>query len=202
MEKLTPAQKELYDWLAEYIKTANHAPTLRQMMSAMNLRSLAPIQSRLANLRKKGYIDWGYKQAITIKILHQPEAGLLIKGVITPDGLVQGFDEKARLDLPGLHARSDCYVLRMAGDSMIEDLINEGDYLIMRSLFEGKPVKNGDIVAATVLGYGTTVRSFYQDQDIITLKAGNQKYKPFTVAAAKVRIKSVLAGVWRSNIAF
>ncbi|MFM2315341.1 MAG: hypothetical protein RLZZ04_4619, partial [Cyanobacteriota bacterium] len=58
MESLTPAQKELYDWLVEYIKTTQHAPSIRQMMKAMNLRSPAPVQSRLERLRNKGYIDW------------------------------------------------------------------------------------------------------------------------------------------------
>ena len=53
MEPLTPVQQELYDWLVEYIETAHHAPSIRQMMRAMNLRSSAPVQSRLEYLRKK-----------------------------------------------------------------------------------------------------------------------------------------------------
>ncbi|MDJ0530854.1 MAG: repressor LexA, partial [Microcystis sp. M53600_WE12] len=69
LESLTQAQQELYDWLIEYIRTTQHAPSIRQMMRAMNLRSPAPIQSRLERLRAKGYIDWTEGKARTLRIL-------------------------------------------------------------------------------------------------------------------------------------
>ena len=199
MESLTPAQKELYDWLIEYIKSTQHAPSIRQMMKAMNLRSPAPVQSRLERLRNKGYIDWIDGKARTIRILHQPEKGLAIAGEIAAGGLVEPFnDEKNRLDLSALFTQPDCYVLRVVGDSMIEDLINEGDYAIMRSLDDTAEVKNGDIVAARVSGHGTTLKHFYQEQEKITLKPANQKYEPIKAEAENVEIQGVLVGVWRS----
>lgn len=57
MENLTPAQKQLYDWLVEYINTNKHSPSIREMMKAMNLRSPAPIQSRLEKMRKKAILN-------------------------------------------------------------------------------------------------------------------------------------------------
>ena len=199
MESLTPAQKELYDWLVEYIKSTQHAPSLRQMMKAMNLRSPAPVQSRLERLRNKGYIDWIDGKARTIRILHQPEKGLAIAGEIAAGGLVEPFnDEKNRLDLSDIFTQSDCYVLRVVGDSMIDDLINEGDYAVMRSLSDTTEVKNGDIVAARVSGHGTTLKHFYQEQEKITLKPANQKYEPIKAEAENVEIQGVLVGVWRS----
>lgn len=198
MESLTPAQKELYDWLIDYIKSTQHAPSIRQMMKAMNLRSPAPVQSRLERLRNKGYIDWIDGKARTIRILHQPEKGLSIEGEIAAGGLVEPFsDEKTRLDLSDLFTQPDCYVLRVVGDSMIEDLINEGDYAIMRSLCHDSEVKNGDIVAARVSGYGTTLKHFYQEQEKITLKPANQKYEPIEAEANSVEIQGILVGVWR-----
>lgn len=199
MESLTPAQKELYDWLVEYIKSTQHAPSIRQMMKAMNLRSPAPVQSRLERLRNKGYIDWIDGKARTIRILHQPEKGLSIEGEIAAGGLVEPFaEEGTRLDLSDLFAQSDCYVLRVVGDSMIEDLINEGDYVIMRSLDSTSEVKNGDIVAARVSGYGTTLKRFYQEQKKVILKPANQKYEPIKAEASNVEIQGILVGVWRS----
>ena len=199
MESLTPAQKELYDWLVEYIKSTQHAPSIRQMMKAMKLRSPAPVQSRLERLRNKGYIDWIDGKARTIRILHQPAKGLSIEGEIAAGGLVEPFnDEKTKLDLSDLFTESDCYVLRVVGDSMIEDLINEGDYAIMRSLSTTSEVKNGDIVAARVSGYGTTLKHFYQQQEHITLKPANQKYEPIEAEAENVEIQGILVGVWRS----
>ncbi len=199
MESLTPAQQELYDWLIDYIKSTQHAPSIRQMMKAMNLRSPAPVQSRLERLRNKGYIDWIDGKARTIRILHQPEKGLSIEGEIAAGGLVEPFnDDKNKLDLSDLFTQSDCYVLRVVGDSMIEDLINEGDYAIMRSLSNNSEVKNGDIVAARVSGHGTTLKHFYQNHEKITLKPANQKYQPIEAKADSVEIQGVLVGVWRS----
>ena len=199
MESLTPAQKELYDWLIEYISSTQHAPSIRQMMKAMNLRSPAPVQSRLERLRNKGYIDWTDGKARTIRILHQPEKGLSIEGEIAAGGLVEPFtDDKNKLDLSDLFSQSDCYVLRVVGDSMIEDLINEGDYAVMRSLSSRTEVKNGDIVAARVSGHGTTLKRFYQEQKQVTLKPSNQKYEPIEVEADNVELQGILVGVWRS----
>ena len=199
MESLTPAQKELYDWLVEYIKSTQHAPSIRQMMKAMNLRSPAPVQSRLERLRSKGYIDWIDGKARTIRVLHQPEKGLSIEGEIAAGGLVEPFtEEKTKLDLSDLFAQTDCYVLRVVGDSMIEDLINEGDYAVMRSLSSTSEVKNGDIVAARVAGHGTTLKHFYQEQEQITLKAANRKYEPINAEASNVEIQGILVGVWRA----
>lgn len=199
MESLTPAQKELYDWLVEYIKTTQHAPSIRQMMKAMNLRSPAPVQSRLERLRNKGYIDWTDGKARTLRILHQPDRGLSVEGTIAAGGLVEPFaDEQARLDLSDLFAQSDCYVLRVTGDSMIEDLINDGDFAIMRSLSSQQEVKNGDIVAARVSGHGTTLKRFYQEQENVTLKPSNSKYDPIKANANAVEVQGILVGIWRS----
>ena len=201
MESLTPAQQELYDWLVEYIRTTQHAPSIRQMMVAMNLRSPAPVQSRLERLRNKGYIDWTDGKARTLRILHQPEKGLSVLGTIAAGGLVEPFsDEKTRLDLSNLFNQTDCYVLRVTGDSMIEDSIIEGDYVIMRSVEDIDDAKNGDVVAARVSGYGTTLKRFYQDGDRVTLKPANAKYEPIVVDAEAVEIQGVLVGMWR-NIA-
>ena len=89
MESLTKAQKELYDWLVEYIETNQYAPSIRQMMKAMNLRSPAPIQSRLERLRSKGYISWAEGKARTIRILHRSPMGVRVHGAIAAGGLVE-----------------------------------------------------------------------------------------------------------------
>jgi repressor LexA len=199
MESLTPVQKELYDWLVEYIRTTQHAPSIRQMMKAMKLRSPAPVQSRLERLRAKGYIDWTDGKARTIRILHQPDRGLPILGAIAAGGLVEPFtDEKAKLDLSHLFNQSDYYVLRVTGDSMIEDLIAEGDLAIIRSISSGEQVKNGDIVAARVPGYGTTLKRFYREQEQVILKPSNPNYNPIKVEASAVEVQGILVGVWRA----
>jgi repressor LexA len=198
MEPLTQAQKELYDWLIEYISETQHAPSIRQMMRAMDLRSPAPIQSRLERLRTKGYIDWTEGKARTLRILHRPAQGIPVLGTIAAGGLVEPFsDVQEKLDISALFGQANSFALRVVGDSMIEDSIVEGDMAIVRSLTSAETVKNGEIVAARVAGHGTTLKRFFQKANKIVLKPANRKYKPIEVPAEQVEIQGILIGVWR-----
>ncbi len=196
MLKLTQPQQELYDWLINYISQYQHSPSIRQMMGAMNLKSPAPIQSRLEHLRAKGYIDWIEGKARTIHLLHHK--GVPILGAIAAGGLVEPFtDSVEHIDLSMMWRSGDYFALRVTGDSMIEDQITEGDLVIMQPVEALSQIKNGTIVAARVEGYGTTLKHFYLKGDIISLKPANNKYTPIEVKANKVQIQGILAGVWR-----
>ena len=198
---LTAAQKELYEWLVEYVNTTKHAPSIRQMMRAMNLKSPAPIQSRLERLRAKGYIDWSEGKARTIRIVHPESEGIRVLGAIAAGGLVEPFtDVQEKLDLSGLLNQPNYFALRVIGDSMIEDLIAEGDMVVMRSVSPSESLKNGEIVAARVSGYGTTLKRFYRDQDVVSLKPSNPKYSPIEVNADAVEVQGILVGVWRGYL--
>ncbi|MBZ8179618.1 MAG: transcriptional repressor LexA [Oscillatoria sp. PMC 1051.18] len=198
MEPLTTAQKELYDWLVEYIRTTQHAPSIRQMMKAMKLKSPAPVQSRLERLRNKGYIDWSEGKARTIRILHQEPQGLPILGAIAAGGLVEPFtDVKEKLDLSELFNKKNHFALKVVGDSMIGDHIAEGDMAIVRKVHKGEEIKNGEIVAARVTGLGTTLKRFYSNQEKVILKPANPNYPPIEVKANNVEVQGILVGVWR-----
>jgi repressor LexA len=200
MEVLTPAQQELYDWLVQYININKHSPSIREMMKAMNLRSPAPIQSRLERIRNKGYIEWTEGQARTLRILRHETQGLPILGTITAGGLVEPFtDNQERLEFKEIFDQPNCYALQVVGDSMIEDHITEGDYVIMRSITAASEAKDGDIVAARVEGHGTTLKRVYFENKQIMLKASNPKYQPITAKSEQVQIQGILLAVCRLN---
>ncbi|MBD1890071.1 transcriptional repressor LexA [Coleofasciculus sp. FACHB-SPT9] len=198
MEPLTDAQQQLYNWLVEYISQYQHAPSIRQMMRAMELKSPAPVQSRLEHLRAKGYIDWTEGKARTIRIVRSGVGGVPVLGAIAAGGLVEPFtDTVEQLDLAALFRQPDYYALRVVGDSMIDDQIAEGDMVIMRPVPEPDRVKNGTIVAARVEGHGTTLKRYHRQGEQITLKPANTKYDPIKVKANQVEVQGVLVGVWR-----
>ena len=199
MERLTEAQQELYEWLTEYIRLHQHSPSIRQMMQAMNLKSPAPIQSRLEHLRAKGYIEWNEGKARTIRILSSLKQGVPILGAIAAGGLIEPFtDAVEHLDFTNLSFPPQTYALRVTGDSMIEDLITDGDLVFLRPVPEPTQLKNGTIVAARVDGYGTTLKRFYRQGDNVTLKPANPKYNPIEVNAIQVQVQGSLVAVWRS----
>jgi len=198
MERLTEAQQQLFDWLLEYIRQHRHSPSIRQMMQAMELKSPAPIQSRLEHLRAKGYISWTEGKARTIRILQADTQGVPILGAIAAGGLVEPFtDTVDRLDLSNLLLQPQYFALRVTGDSMIEALIAPGDVVIMKPVADPKSLKNGTIVAALVEGRDTTLKYFHRRGNRITLKPGNSKYEPIEVAASHVQVQGSLVGVWR-----
>ncbi|HEY9893422.1 MAG TPA: transcriptional repressor LexA [Candidatus Sericytochromatia bacterium] len=198
MEPLTEVQQELYNWLVDYIRTSQHAPSIRQMMLAMNLRSPAPVQSRLEHLRAKGYIDWTEGKARTIRILGSSSTGVPVLGTIAAGGLVEPFtDAVEQLDIFPIFRQHGNFALRVIGDSMIDDLIAEGDVVIMRPVPDPEQLKNGLIVAARVEGHGTTLKRFYRKGEQVTLKPANPRYFPIEVKATNVQVQGVLVGVWR-----
>ncbi|MBD1998702.1 repressor LexA [Leptolyngbya sp. FACHB-541] len=199
MERLTEVQQQLYDWLASYIKEYQHSPSIRQMMKAMGLKSPAPIQSRLEHLRTKGYIDWTEGKARTIRLIHSIAQGVPIRGEVFAGGALEPAtdDDTIYLDIAGLQLRPQDYALRVTGDSMIEAMIADGDFVIMRPVQEPDRLKDGTIVAARVEGAGNTLKYFYREQDHVLLKPGNSKYDVIKEPLERVTVQGVLVGVWR-----
>lgn len=198
MEPLTEAQKQLYDWLVDYVRTRQHAPSIRQMMQAMQLKSPAPVQSRLEHLRAKGYIEWTEGKARTLRICQNIRQGVPILGAIAAGGLIEPFtDAVEHLDFLNQFVPPQTFALRVVGDSMIEEHITEGDLVLLQPVLEPDQLKNGTIVAAMVDGHGTTLKHFYRRGDRVTLKPANAKYQPIEVEAMQVQVQGSLIGVWR-----
>jgi repressor LexA len=202
LEPLTAAQKELFDWLVDYISTNQHSPSIRQMMRAMQLKSPAPVQSRLEHLRKKGYIAWEEGQARTIRLLHSQPQGLPIVGTIAATSLVETYDdaEVEHLDLSGMLMKPDYYALKVRGHSMIEAMIDDGDTVILERPHDVRSLKNGAIVAARVEGK-TTLKYYQKKGNKIILMPGNpdrELYPVTEVKASDVDIQGILKAVWRS----
>ncbi len=196
MEPLTTAQQELYDWLVEYIRANQHSPSIRQMMRAMNLRSPAPIQSRLEHLKNKGYIEWSEGKARTIRV-RDDLRGVPILGTIAAGFVNDVFtDTVERLDLNGLPIQSGDYALKVTGDSMIEAMIQDGDVVIMRPVKDPQNIREGTIVAARVES-GTTLKSFHRQGNQVQLKPANPDYPVMEFPADLVDVQGRLVAVWR-----
>ncbi|MGB3201880.1 MAG: transcriptional repressor LexA [Nodosilinea sp.] len=196
MEPLTTAQQELYDWLIDYIRANQHSPSIRQMMRAMNLRSPAPIQSRLEHLKNKGYIEWSEGKARTIRV-RDDVRGVPILGTIAAGFVNEAFtDAVERLDLNGLPIQSGDYALKVTGDSMVEAMIQDGDVVIMRPVKDPQGIREGTIVAARVES-GTTLKSFYRHGNQVQLKPANPNYPVMEFPADLVDVQGRLVAVWR-----
>ena len=200
LESLTPAQQELYDWLADYIGSHQHSPSIRQMMAAMGLRSPAPIQSRLRHLQQKGWITWQEGQARTLQLLGNlaAEAGVPVLGSVAAGGLVEAFDDVQEvLDLDPVLKTKGLYALTVNGDSMVDAHIADGDVVLMEPVRDPSRLKPGTIVSALVAGSGTTLKHFHLRGGEVSLEAANPNYEPITLPAEEVTVQGQLVAVWR-----
>jgi len=199
-ESLTPAQKELYEWLSEFISANHHSPSIRQMMQAMGLRSPAPIQSRLKHLQEKGWITWSEGQARTLQLLGEVFSGVPVLGSVAAGGLVETFDDvQETLDLDSVLQTKGLFALTVNGDSMVDSYIADGDMVLMEPVRDALNIRNGTVVSAMVPGSGTTLKHFFRDGSLVRLEAANPAYEPIEIDAEQVQVQGKLFAVWRKT---
>ncbi len=197
-KELTPAQKELYDWLVDYISVNHHSPSIRQMMKAMGLRSPAPIQSRLRHLQEKGWIAWQEGQARTLQLIKDNFSGIPVLGSVAAGGLVETFDDvQEELDLSSVLETRGLFALTVNGDSMIDSFIADGDTVLMEPVNDSSSLRNGAIVSALVPGSGTTLKHFFRKGSLVRLEAANPAYDPIEIDSSQVQVQGKLKAVWR-----
>ena len=196
---LTDAQKELFDWIREYIFDFQHSPSIRQMMQGMGLKSPAPIQSRLKHLQEKGYISWQEGKARTLKLVEDfVEKNVPVLGSIAAGGLIETYsDITESLDVSDVFQKKGVFALIVNGDSMIDACIADGDMVLMEPVLEPNSLKNGTIVSAMVPGSGTTLKYFSRKNNHILLEAANPNYEPIKLDSNEVSIQGRLLAVWR-----
>tara|TARA_B100000941_G_C28335392_1_gene463830 strand:+ start:71 stop:688 length:618 start_codon:yes stop_codon:yes gene_type:complete len=197
-EKLTDAQSQLFDWIKNYIKEFNHSPSIRQMMTAMGLKSPAPIQSRLKHLQDKGYISWQEGKARTLQLVSTINKGIPLLGSVAAGGLIETYPElDEELNLEDILSKKDIFALTVNGDSMIDAFIADGDTVIMEPIKDFSYLRNGTIVSAMLPGSGTTLKYYFRSGNKIKLEAANQKYEPIVVDSEEISIQGRLLAVWR-----
>ena len=168
------------------------------MMTAMGLKSPAPIQSRLKHLQAKGYISWQEGKARTLQVIDQVFDSIPIMGSIAAGGLIETYqDINENLDLNDILKKKDIFALTVNGDSMIDACIADGDMVLMEPIKDSYSLRDGDIVSAMVPGSGTTLKYFFKRRGKVVLEAANPAYAPIELNPEEITIQGKLLAVWR-----
>mgnify|MGYP001295532473 FL=1 len=200
VDKLTTAQNQLYEWIKDYIREFRHSPSIRQMMQAMNLKSPAPIQSRLKHLQEKGFISWQEGKSRTLQLTEEVSSGIPILGSIAAGGLIETYqDLEENLDILSVTKKKGVFALTVQGDSMVDAHIADGDQVLMEPIYNKNSIKNGTIVSAYVPGLGSTLKYFYLEKNQIRLSPANPNYEDILVSLDRIEIQGKLIAVWRKN---
>ncbi len=197
MFQLTSKQKELLDAIQEHVQERGIMPSYRELASAVGASSPATIHKHVTLLEKKGYVirhDGGRSMSLTPKATSsRPAIGLPLKGLITAGAPIEAIETNETLDVPAdlVVDEINSYVLKVKGESMIDDGILDGDFVIVE---RNPSPRNGDIVVALLENAYATLKRFYREPNRIRLQPANSTMSPFYVRDPLIQgvVKAVL----------
>lgn len=191
---LTTRQSDIYDFLRDKIINRGYGPTVREIGLHFGIRSPNGVMCHLKALEKKGFIqrESHMSRAIQLSNPPQPKTSLPLHGVIAAGTPILAMQQDERIDFSGLFNSEDHFCLRVKGESMIEDQIAEGDYVVVRKQAE---CSDGDIVVALVDGEEATLKRFYRETNRVRLEPANKGMRP--IFSNRVQVLGVVTGVIR-----
>ncbi len=194
-------QKQIVDFIAQYIQANGHSPTLQEIADAMGLSSLATVHEHIATLVRKGVLKKydGSVRGLEIVDSRYGSSGngldLPIMGFIAAGKPIEPYtDPNATFTVsPSMvTGKKRSFVLQVKGDSMVEEGILDGDYVLIE---EDEEVKNGDIVVALLENGLATLKRFFKEATRIRLEPANSSMSP--IYATNVKVQGKVVGVIR-----
>ena len=191
---LTARQRAIYEFLKDKILNRGYGPTVREIGSQFGIRSPNGVMCHLKALEKKGLITREPHMSRAIQLTESPEArmSLPLAGQIAAGSPVLAVEEDERIDFSSMFDSDEHFCLRVKGDSMIEDQISDGDYVVVK---KQNNCRDGEIVVTLIDGQDATLKRFYREQNRIRLEPANSNMKP--IYSDNVDIMGVVIGVVR-----
>lgn len=203
-EPLTKRQKEVLDYITQYIEVHGYAPSYREIAEAFGLGSVATIADHVESLVTKGLLRKNDNSARSLQLVEEEDfaeehyVGLPILGKIAAGQPIQAMTGHAEtLEVPPfmINGTRHSYVLQVKGDSMIEEGIFEGDYVVIQ---EKEVPSQGDMVVALVNNEEATLKRYYKEKGHVRLQPANSAYEPIIVpVGTPLKIQGVCIGVIR-----
>ena len=195
---LTRRQKEILDYVREYLERQGYSPTLEEIADHFDLASLNGVYKHLRALQARGFIRRLTNQARSIQLLN-PEASspttLPLLGYVTAGKPVEAVVNVEEISVPeSFLTRKRNYVLRVRGDSMIDEHIQDGDFVIIE---EREGARDGEMVIALIDGENATLKKFYREHETIRLQPAHPTLEPIWVKEDRIKIQGVVVGIMR-----
>lgn len=200
MEPLTKRQREVLNLIEQYLDDNGCAPTLDEIGSQLGMRSMATVHKHVSSLEAKGYIRRHWNQSRAIEMVDQYQrprsVSLPLLGRVAAGCPIEAIEHDDSIDVPESMVRNrNTYVLEVRGDSMVDDAILDGDYVVV----EEKPdPTNGDVVVASIDGEATVKRFFRQGDGSVRLQPANPNFEPIVVFDRDLEIRGKVVGVLRN----
>jgi len=204
---LTKRQKDVLDFIADFVEENGYSPSYEELAQGLKLASLATVHKHIQALESRNYLRRLFNQSRSLEVSPKyvqerrrsrqstraaevPLAGRIAAG--SPVEAIEGQDTLQFADFAG---KGDTFALQVTGESMIEDHILSGDYVLVERT---QQAKDGEIVVALVDGRETTLKRLYHDPDgRIRLQPANSTMQPIIVEGANVQVQGRVLAVLR-----
>jgi repressor LexA len=204
---LTPRQKEVLDFLVHFTEKNGYSPSYEEIGHGLRLNSLATIHKHVTALAEKGYLKRRYNESRSIevsetyklqeaeRIRQNPANEVPLLGRIAAGAPVESVPGNETLNFGDFTSSPDTYALQVRGESMIDDHILNGDYVLIE---RAPTVRDGEIVVALVDGMETTLKRFYREpDDKARLQPANSSMQPIILPLDRLQIQGRVLAVLR-----
>jgi len=194
---LTKRQKEILDFIRGYREGNGISPTQREIREHFRLSSFGTVQKHLKRLEEKGALsrEWNRSRGISPAEPKASSREVPLLGAVAAGRPIETFPDTETIEVPSsLLGRGEHFVLRVRGDSMVDDGIRDGDYVVVA---KRSTAQNGQTVVALVRGEATLKR-FYAEGSRVRLQPANVSMKPLTVDVRDVTVQGVVTGLIRN----
>lgn len=197
---LTKKQREILDFVTDFSEDHGYAPSFEEIADRFGYTSLATVHEHLENLRAKGYIRKGYNESRSIAVvpteMRLTAVPVPLMGDVAAGEPIEAIVGQETVAVPeDMLGRGEHYVLRVNGDSMIEEQIRDGDYLVVK---QRETADNGEMVVALVDQESATVKKFYREKNgQVRLQPANEAMQPMYFGADRVMVQGIVVGVIR-----
>ena len=199
MQPLTRRQREILDYLKEFIDERGYAPSLEEIGRRFNLSSLATVHKHLMNLQEKGFIRRAWNRSRSVELVQTRAGGrsldLPLLGYVAAGEPIEAVVGAETVTVPeDLVGSRETYALRVRGSSMIDEQIRDGDLVVVE---DRKVARNGEMVIALLDGSDVTLKTFYREKGHVRLQPANEALAPIIARPDTVQVQGVVIGVIR-----
>jgi repressor LexA len=205
---VTAKQRRIYEFIRRYIDSNQEAPTIAEIGRQFQMRSSASVHAVLTALEREGLIKRIPNVSRGIQIVEQQKEGgggdddneIPLLGTVAAGQPIEAILSHDTISVPkDLQGHGRTFALRVRGESMIDENIQDGDIIIVASQ---KTAENGQVVVALIDGNYATVKKFYREAEFIRLEPANPQYKPiFIKTEERIQIQGVVRGLIRKYAA-
>jgi repressor LexA len=199
---LTRRQREIYDFIRSFVEEKGYSPSLEEIGEAFGLSSVATVHKHVEHLVEKGFLRKAWNRSRSVEPIaespgHADVVALPLLGEVAAGSPIEAIEVPESIDVPRhlVPRGGESFVLRVRGDSMIEEQIRDGDYVILERRSEAR---NGETVVALIGQQDATLKTFERKGRTVRLIPANHTLEPIEVPAADVEIQGVVRGLLRS----